>query len=67
MKLAFYLLIFFSLFTFSDESLSLTNYQIKNICKKQKSQSTCIKNLKEKKSTLQKGSKIEILIIPYKR
>ena len=56
----------FSLFIFEDESLSLTNYQIKDICKKEKRQSICIKNLQEKKTNLQKGNLIEIPVIPYK-
>ena len=64
LKLAFYL---FGLLTFSEESLSLTNYQIKKICKKEKKELTCIKNLLEKKSNLRKGKYIEIKVIPYKR
>ncbi len=55
------------LLTFGDESLSLTNYQIKKICKKEKRISSCIKNLQEKKSNLEKGNFIEIPVIPYKR
>ena len=58
------LLAFFSI---SSESLSLTDYQIKNFCKKQKRVSTCIKNLQEKRSDLQKGKLIEIPVTPYKR
>ena len=62
----------FSLFTlaffsFSNESFSLTNYQIKRYCAKEKRISLCIKNLKEKRSDLQKGKLIEIPVIPYKR
>ena len=64
LKLAFYL---FGLLTFSEESLSLTNYQIKKICKKERKELSCIKNLLEKKSNLQKGKYIEIKVIPYKR
>jgi len=47
-----FLLAFFS---FTNKSFSLTDYQIKNICKKEKRESTCIKNLREKKTNLQKG------------
>jgi len=67
MKLAlnFSLFLFF-LFTFGDKSLSLSDYQIKNICKKEKMVLTCIKNLKEKRSILQKGKLIEIPIVPFK-
>ena len=68
MKLALNLsLLLFALLTFVDKSLSLTDYQIKKICKKEKREITCIKNLKEKRSNLQKGNLIEIPVIPYKR
>ena len=66
MKLA--LKLSFSLFTLlivSGKSFSLTDYKIKNICKKEKRALTCIKKLKEKRSILQKGNKIEIPVIPY--
>ena len=44
MKLALSLsLSLFALFTFDDKSYSLTNYQIKQICKKEKRPSTCKK------------------------
>tara|TARA_B100001989_G_C24089984_1_gene246627 strand:- start:253 stop:459 length:207 start_codon:yes stop_codon:yes gene_type:complete len=68
MKLALNLSLFlFLLFTFGDESFSLTDYQIKKICKREKKESTCIQNLKKKRSNLQKGHLIEIPVIPYKR
>ena len=68
MKLALNLsLSLLALFTFSVESFSLTDYQIKKICKKEKMKSTCIKNLQEKRSNLQKGNLIEIPVIPFKR
>ena len=54
-------------FSFSNESFSLTNYQIKKFCAKEKKVFLCIKNLKEKKSDLQKGKLIEIPVTPYKR
>jgi len=41
--------------------------QIKKICKNEKRKLTCLKNLKEKRSNLQKGNYIEIPVIPYKR
>ena len=47
-----FLLAFFS---FSNKSLSLTDYQIKRFC------------AKEKRSDLQKGKLIEIPVTPYKR
>ena len=59
-----FLLAFFS---FSNKSLSLTNYQIKRFCAKQKRVSLWIKNLQEKRSDLQKGKLIDIPVTPYKR
>ena len=59
-----FLLAFFS---FSNESFSLTDYQIKRFCKKEKRVYSCIKNLQEKRSDLQKGNLIEIPVEPYKR
>ena len=59
-----FLLAFFS---FSNESFSLSDYQIKKFCAKRKKVSLCIKNLKEKRSDLQKGKLIEIPVTPYKR
>ena len=68
MKLGLLLSIFLiALISFGDQSFSLTDYQIKKICKKVKRESSCIKNLQEKKSNLQKGNLIEIPVIPYKR
>ena len=54
-------------FSFSKESFSLTNYQIKRFCEKEKKVSLCIKHLKEKRSDLQEGKLIEIPVSPYKR
>jgi len=59
-----FLLAFFS---FSNKSLSLTDYQIKRFCAKEKRVSLSIKNLQEKRSNLQKGKLIEIPVTPYKR
>ena len=68
MKLSLNLLLcLFSLFIIGDKSFALTDFQIKNICKKEKRESTCIKILKEKRSNLQKGNLIEIPVIPYKK
>ena len=63
LNLSLFLLVFFS---FSNESLSLTDYQIKRYCTKEKKVSLCIKDLKEKRSDLQKGKFIEIPVTPYK-
>ena len=68
MKLALNLCLFiFVLVIPGDKSFSLTNYQIKKICKNEKRKSICIKILEEKISNLQKGNHIEIPLLPYKR
>jgi len=64
LNLSLFLLVFFSL---SNESFSLTDYQIKRYCKKERRVILCIKNLEEKRSDLQKGKLIEIPVSPYKR
>ena len=64
LNFSLFLLAFFS---FSNESLSLTDYQIKRYCSKQKRISSCIKDLQEKRSKLQEGEYIEIPVLPYKR
>ena len=63
LKLSLFLLI---LIIFEDYSFSLTDYQIKKICRKERKESICIKNLLFKKSILKKGKYIEIPVIPYK-
>ena len=63
LKLSLFLLV---LFTFGDRSFALSDYQIKEICKKEKKQSNCIKYLREKRSNLQKGAVIEIPVMSYK-
>ena len=68
MKLKFNLyLLLFALLLFSDKTLSLSENQIKRICKRDRMYLTCIKNLQEKKSNLEKGNLIEIPVIPYKK
>ncbi len=64
LNFSMFLLAFLSL---SNESFSLTNYQIKRFCKKEKRVSLCIKILQEKRSDLQEGKLIEIPVTPYKR
>ena len=67
MKLFLKLSIFLSaLLIFEDNSLSLTDYQIKKICKDKIRKSICIKSLLDKRSKLQKGLFIEIPVRPYK-
>ncbi len=68
MKLTLNLILYiFVLLLVEDESLALTDYQIKRICKKDKNISMCIKNLKEKRTIIQKGELIEIPVVPHKR
>ena len=68
MKFFFNLTLFvFTLGIFGHKSLALTDYQIREICKKEKRRLSCIKDLKEKRSTLQEGNFIEIPVIPFKR
>ena len=64
LNFSMFLLAFFS---FSNELFSLTDFQIKRYCKKEKRVTLCIKNLKEKRSKLQEGKHIEIPVLPYKR
>ena len=67
MKLFLNLSLFlFVLIIFEDNSFSLTDYQIKNICKNERRSSICIKDLLIKRSNLQKGKFIEIPVKPYK-
>ena len=61
-----FIMVLLAFFSFSNESFSLTDYQIKRYCTKEKKVYSCIKNLKEKRSNLQKGNQIEIPVIPYK-
>ena len=64
LNFSMFLLAFFS---FSSESFSLTDFQIKRFCKREKKVSLCMKNLQEKRSDLQKGKLIEIPVKPYKK
>ena len=64
LNFSIFLLAFFSL---SNESFSLSDFEIKRFCAKEKRVSLCIKKLQEKRSDLQKGKLIEIPVKPYKR
>ena len=64
LNFSIFLLAFFSL---SNESFSLSDFEIKRFCAKDKRVTLWIKNLKEKRSNLKKGNLIEIPVIPYKR
>ena len=63
LNLSLFLLVFFS---FNNESFSLSDYQIRRYCAKEKRVISCIKNLQEKRSNLKKGKLIEIPVKPYK-
>ena len=63
LNLSLFLLAFF---LFSNAAFSLTNYQIKRYCAKQEKVFSCIKELKEKRSNLEKGNRIEIPVFPFK-
>ena len=68
MRLALnFFLFLFALLLFGNKSLSITDFQIRRLCKKEKREFACIKILKEKRFNLQKGNSIEIPVIPYKR
>ena len=68
MKLAFNLSFFlFSFFLFSNELNSMTDYQIKKICKKERRYISCKRDLQEKRYKLENGNFIEIPVKPYKR
>ena len=62
-----YFMFLLAFFSFSNESFSINDYQIKRFCAKEKRVSLCIKNLQEKRSDLQKGKPIEIPVTPYKK
>ena len=64
LNLSIFLLAFFSL---SNKSFSLSDFQIKRFCAKEKRLSFCIKNLQDKRSDLQKGEIIKITVAPYKK
>tara|TARA_B100000401_G_scaffold413236_1_gene333241 strand:- start:559 stop:768 length:210 start_codon:yes stop_codon:yes gene_type:complete len=51
---------------FIAKSYALTDYQIRNQCRREIKKLTCIKNLKTKKINLIEGKQIEIPVIPYK-
>ena len=67
MKLALKLSFLIFLFSFCDQTFSLSYYQIKKFCEKENRPRNCIKDLREKKSILEKGFLIEIPVVPHKR
>ena len=62
--------IFFFLFLFliyEHKTIALTDYQIKEVCRKEKRLLKCIKNLQNKRSDLIKGNRIEVPVVPFKK
>ena len=59
-----YLLVFFS---FENNVYSLSNNQIKEICKKKQRRLICVNKLKSKKLNLLEGKRIEIPVIPFNK
>ena len=64
LKLSLFLFVFFMQ---GEKSISLSDYQINQICRKEKRKSICVKILQEKRNNLKKGNLIEIPVIPYKK
>ena len=62
-----FILFLLTLSLLEGKALSLSNYKIKKICKKERNELICIKNLQEKRSDLEKGYIIEIPVRPYKK
>lgn len=58
--------IIFFLIIYQNSAYSLTDYQIKSRCRKNKNSLICIRNLKSKKNKLMQGNRIEIPVIPFK-
>ena len=52
---------------FEAKAYPLTDYQIRNECRREIKKLTCIKNLRNKKINLMEGKQIEIPVIPYKK
>ena len=68
MKLSINLFLFIlTILIIDSKSLSLTDYEIKEICKKEKKRLTCMKKLQKKRMNFKQGDIIEIPVIPYKR
>ena len=61
------LLFLLILFSFENSAYSLTDNQIKDICRNKLKRSTCIENLKLKRFNLIQGNRIEIPVIPFKK
>ena len=61
---------FFIILTFliyESKTFALSYYQIREICQNEKRKSSCIKDLRDRKYNLQKGNRIEIPVIPFRK
>ena len=56
-----------ALIIYDNNVFALNDYQIREICKKQRRKSTCIKYWQNKRLNFLKGYRIEIPVIPFKR
>ena len=66
MKILFNTLFFFLALIIVDvKSLTLSDYHIREVCKREKKKAFCIKELKLKRSNLLKGNRIIIPVIPF--
>ena len=54
------------LLTFSLNAFSITNKEINKICQKEVNKFLCVKRLKINRFRLNKGTPIEIPVVPYK-
>ena len=61
----FTLVLFF--LVFNNKIFALTDYKIREICKNNRKKLTCIRKLKDKRSDLLNGKRIEIQVIPYQK
>ena len=61
------LLFLLILFSFGNSAYSLSDKQIKEICRNKPRRYTCIENLKFKRFNLMQGNRIEIPVIPHKK
>ena len=61
------LFILSSLLLSDSELFSMTNYEIKEYCKKSKSFRDCFKHMIMKRKNLEEGKAIEIPVIPFKK
>ena len=52
---------------FENKSYSLTDYQIKELCKKERRKLNCIRNYQIKRLEFLKGNRIEIPVIPFRK